>query len=52
MKGTTFQEFMRILSVAGVQQDMVIACNIFDYTKPEHIHVLISDNVAYITEKR
>lgn len=52
MKGTTFQEFIRILSVAGVQQDMKIACRIHDNTPPEMVHVLISDNVAYITEKR
>ena len=52
MKGTTFQELMRIASVAGVQPDMIIAARIFDTTPPEHVHVMISDNVAYITEKR
>lgn len=52
MGGTTFQEFMRIASVAGVQPDMVIAAHLFDTTPPEHVHIMISDNVAYITEKR
>lgn len=49
--GTTFQEFMRIVSAERVLPDTIMACNIHKDTPPEKIHILVEDGVAYITEK-
>jgi len=52
MKGTTYQELVRIAEHAGVQPTHIVSFALFKDTDPANVEVLIEDGVAYFTEKR